>query len=51
MGWGLGLELLLQVGAWWKNREWVMVGRGMSEVRLPFGVRALLSPFRVMRWL
>ncbi len=48
---GIKQALLLLVGALYENREEVIVAQGVSVGVLPFGVRALLSPFRVMRWL
>lgn len=39
--------LLLLVGHWWQSRAAVRVGDAVNE--LPFGVEALLQPFRVYR--
>ena len=41
--------ILLLVGHWYENRE-ATVGVGNMQV-LPMGVKALLSDYRVMRWL
>lgn len=42
--------VLLLVGALYENREEVIVAQGVSVGVLPFGVRALLGPYRVYRW-
>jgi uncharacterized phiE125 gp8 family phage protein len=39
------VAILMLVGHWYQNREAVVVGSAPAE--LPFGVEALLSPFRV----
>ena len=43
--------VLLIVGALYENREQVIVAQGVNLALLPFGIEALLAPFRVMRWL
>lgn len=48
---GIRQAILLLVGALYENREEVVVAQGVSIAALPFGVKALLSPFRVYRWL
>lgn len=48
---GVRQAIKLLVGALYENREEVIVAQGVSIGVLPFGVKALLSPFRVMRWL
>lgn len=42
------LAMLLLVGAFYENREEVLVGQ--IPTRLPFGVEDLLSPYRFVRW-
>lgn len=42
--------VLLLVGALYENREEVIVAQGVSVGVLPFGVGALLGPYRVYRW-
>lgn len=42
--------VLLIVGALYENREQVIVAQGVNLALLPFGVEALLAPYRVMRW-
>ena len=43
--------VLLIVGALYENREQVIVAQGVNLALLPFGIEALLAPYRVMRWL
>lgn len=47
---GIRQAVLLLVGALYENREEVIVAQGVSIGVLPFGVKALLAPHRVYRW-
>lgn len=47
---GIRQAIKLLVGGLYENREEVIVAQGVSIGVLPFGVRALLSPFRAYRW-
>lgn len=47
---GIKQAILLLVGTLYENREDVVVAQGVNIGRLPFGMRALLGPFRVYRW-
>lgn len=42
--------VLLVCGSLYENREDVIVAQGVSIGRLPFGVEALLAPYRVRGW-
>lgn len=42
--------ILLVIGSLYENREDVLVAQGVSIGTLPFGVEALLAPYRVRRW-
>jgi len=41
--------ILLLVGTLYENREDTLVAQGVTVMRLPFGVQALLMPYRVIR--
>lgn len=41
--------ILLLVGTLYENREDTLVAQGVTVMRLPFGVVALLMPYRVLR--
>ena len=42
--------VLLVCGSLYENREDVIVAQGVSVGKLPFGVEALLAPYRVRGW-
>ena len=42
--------LLLVCGSLYENREDVLVAQGISIGKLPFGVEALLAPYRIRGW-
>lgn len=41
--------ILLLVGSLYENREDVLVAQGVTVMRIPFGVQALLMPYRILR--
>lgn len=41
--------ILLLVGTLYENREETLVAQGVTVMRLPFGVQALLMPYKVIR--
>jgi uncharacterized phiE125 gp8 family phage protein len=41
--------ILLLVGTLYENREDTLVAQGVTVMRIPFGVEALLMPYRVIR--
>lgn len=42
--------ILLVIGSLYENREDVLVAQGVSIGTLPFGVEALLAPYRIYGW-
>ena len=42
--------ILLVIGSLYENREDVLVAQGVSIGVLPFGVVALLAPYRIYGW-
>lgn len=42
--------ILLLIGTLYENRESVLVAQGVTVMELPFGVNALLMPYRVFGW-
>lgn len=42
--------ILLLIGTLYENRESVLVAQGVTVAQLPFGVEALLMPYRIFGW-
>ena len=42
--------ILLLIGTMYENRESVLVAQGVTVAQLPFGVDALLMPYRIFGW-
>ena len=42
--------VLLLIGTLYENRESVLVAQGVTVAQLPFGVEALLMPYRIFGW-
>lgn len=47
---GIKQAILLLVGTLYENREDTLVAQGVTVMRIPFGVEALLMPLRVIQW-